>query len=68
MTSNQALIFLAIVGFFYLIPALIAFVRRHPSRWAILAVNAILGGTGFGWVLALVWALSATHIKVRIEQ
>ena len=42
---------------FYALPTLIAFRRRHPNRWAILAINLVLGQTGIGWVVSLVWAL-----------
>ncbi|KQP00333.1 superinfection immunity protein [Methylobacterium sp. Leaf91] len=45
----------------YSLPSIIAFHRRHPNRWVILAVNALFGGTLVGWVVALVWALHAVH-------
>ena len=45
----------------YALPSWIAFRRRHPNRWLILAVNLALGGTGFAWVGCLVWALHAAH-------
>lgn len=28
------------------LPSVVAFVRSHPNRWAILLVNVFLGGTG----------------------
>ncbi|GJE15615.1 superinfection immunity protein [Methylobacterium marchantiae] len=45
----------------YGLPSIIAFHRRHPNRWVILAVNGLFGGTLVGWVVALVWALHAVH-------
>lgn len=44
----------------YWIPTIIAFVRRHPSKLAILAANFFFGWSFIGWVLSLVWALSST--------
>lgn len=46
---------------FYLLPAIVAFRRQHPNRWLILAVNVMLGATGIGWAVALVWAFQAAH-------
>jgi hypothetical protein len=54
--SMGALIALLILP--YWIPTIIAFVRHHPSKGGILAMNLFLGWTFIGWVLAFVWALS----------
>ena len=43
----------------YLTPTLIAYQRQHRQALAIAAFNILLGGTGLGWALALVWALTA---------
>jgi hypothetical protein len=40
----------------YLIPTIIATVRRCHKSWAIVAFNLLLGWTAFGWGLALAWA------------
>jgi hypothetical protein len=45
----------------YVLPSIIAFRRLHPNRWLILAVNVMLGATGIGWAVALVWACYAAH-------
>lgn len=45
----------------YLIPSLVAFLRRHPNRWPILLINIALGGTILGWFGALIWAMHAIH-------
>lgn len=54
---------LAIVLFIYIIPSMVAFARKHPNRWAILAVNVVFGGTGIGWLGSLVWACNAVHLS-----
>ena len=43
----------------FLLPSIMAFRRRHVHRWAILATNLLLGATGVGWFVALMWALQA---------
>jgi ABC-type transport system involved in cytochrome c biogenesis permease component len=40
------------------LPTMIAFLRKHHSSAAILALNILLGWTGFGWIAAFVWSLS----------
>lgn len=49
---------LAILFVPYWAPTIIAFVRKHPSKGGILALNFFFGWTFIGWVLCLVWALS----------
>ena len=46
----------------YILPTVIAFSRRHPNRFPIMAINIVLGGTGLGWFGALIWALSIVHL------
>lgn len=43
---------------FYLIPTIIAFSRGHASKWAIFAVNFLLGWSVIGWGWAFIWALA----------
>jgi hypothetical protein len=43
----------------YLIPALVAYNRHHPSAGAILVLNLLLGWTVLGWIMSLVWASTA---------
>nr|WP_210236201.1 superinfection immunity protein [Methylobacterium sp. L1A1] len=50
----------------YVVPAIIAFRRRHPDRWPILAVNVCLSGTGLGWAAALIWALHAVYCVDKV--
>jgi hypothetical protein len=51
-------LFLMILFIPYWIPTIIAFVRKHPSRGGILALNFFFGWTFVGWVGSLAWALS----------
>jgi hypothetical protein len=44
---------------FYLLPTFIAAGRHHRNAGAIFALNLFLGWTLIGWVLALVWGLTA---------
>lgn len=45
----------------YLLPAEIAQRRKHHSWRAIFALNLLTGWTGLGWILALVWSLTAVR-------
>ena len=49
----------------YLLPALIAFCRRHRNRWIILLINMVFGGTVLGWFAALIWALNKLDDPVK---
>lgn len=51
---------IVIVAFFFL-PAIIAFKRAHPNRWAIFVINLCFGSTGIGWLGALIWAMHKVH-------
>ena len=44
----------------YPLPACIAFMRRHQNAAAILVLNLFLGWSGFGWIAALTWSLTAS--------
>ncbi|MFP6771756.1 MAG: superinfection immunity protein [Alphaproteobacteria bacterium] len=45
----------------FFLPAIIAFLRGHPRRWAIVVLLLALGWTVVGWWVALIWSLSATR-------
>jgi ABC-type transport system involved in cytochrome c biogenesis permease component len=51
----------AILLLLYLIPTIIAFGRRHHSRWAIMMTNLLLGWSGLGWIAALIWSLTGVR-------
>ena len=42
----------------YFTPTIIAWLRTHYNRWAILALNLLLGWTVLGWIVSLVWSFT----------
>jgi Superinfection immunity protein len=44
----------------YLLPTLVAAWRSHHQTAAIFVLNLLLGWTVLGWIIALVWAMTAT--------
>ncbi|RLQ89277.1 superinfection immunity protein [Notoacmeibacter ruber] len=42
-------------------PIVIAFIRRHPNRWAIFIITVVFGFTILGWLIALIWSLHGFH-------
>lgn len=53
-----AIILAAVV---YLLPALIASYRGHQDTAAIALLTILLGWSFIGWIIALVWSLSAVR-------
>jgi hypothetical protein len=53
------LILLGLIGLVYFIPMYVSYYRGHPNAMAIFPLNLLLGWTFTGWVVALVWALTA---------
>ena len=49
-----ALIVLALIS--YLLPTIVASIRRHADKGAIFVINLFLGWSLIGWVAALAWA------------
>lgn len=47
----------------YFLPIIIALGKRKQNSVAILVLNLLAGWTFFGWVIALVWALTADKPK-----
>lgn len=43
----------------YFLPAIIAVMRGHPNKTSIIVLNLLLGWTVIGWVVSIVWAVSA---------
>jgi hypothetical protein len=43
------------------VPTIVAFARHHHNRVAIFVLNFFFGWTGIGWVICLVWALTAVR-------
>jgi hypothetical protein len=46
----------------YFLPAMVAAWRGHHNAAAIAVLNLLLGWTGLGWIVALVWASTAPRI------
>jgi ABC-type transport system involved in cytochrome c biogenesis permease component len=51
------LFFFTFVIALYFFPSIIALIRKKHNLAAIMVLNLLLGLTGIGWVIALVWAL-----------
>ncbi len=56
--AGQILFALVLAALFFL-PTIIAAKKRHPNRIGIFVVNLLMGWTGLGWIVALIWALIA---------
>ena len=48
----------------YFLPATIGLIRDHDQKWAILTLNLLLGWTGIGWIVALIWAVTKGRTDV----
>lgn len=42
----------------YFLPGIVAQARKHKNKDAIAILNLLLGWTGLGWIIALVWAFT----------
>lgn len=51
----------------YFIPTVIAMVRKHDNRLAIIVLNVVAGWTFVGYVAALVWSLLRTSAVARTD-
>jgi len=56
----RGFLILAFAAGAYLLPGLIGQSRHHHQRTAIWVLDVFLGWTILGWIVALVWASSAT--------
>jgi hypothetical protein len=61
MDNGIAIITICIGFFLYMLPAVVGSCRHHHNQLAITMLNLLLGWTGLGWALALVWACTATR-------
>lgn len=43
----------------YFVPAIVAHVRRHKNQAPIFLTNLIFGWTGIGWLIAIIWSMTA---------
>jgi hypothetical protein len=58
----------AIVAALYFVPWIIALLRQHQSAGAIFVLNLFLGWTFLGWIVALVWSMTAVDKRVPPKQ
>jgi hypothetical protein len=49
----------------YFLPSIIALARSKRDTLAIFLLNFLLGWTGVGWIVALVWAAKHDVVVVR---
>lgn len=42
----------------YFLPTIVANQRKHRQYAAILTLNLLLGWTGLGWIIALIWSVT----------
>lgn len=42
----------------YLLPAIIGVNRNHKHKLLIVILNTLLGWTGVGWLICLIWSLT----------
>lgn len=70
MTTGSAVaVFFVLLGLgLWMVPAMIAFSRKHPKRKAILITDLLLSWTIIGWFFALAWALLAVEESAPAEQ
>jgi len=57
--GSDGAIWSILIGLFiliYLIPSLVAYARKVPSKFSITVLNVLLGWSLIGWVISLVWA------------
>lgn len=55
----DGLLLIAFAILAYFLPTIIASLRGHHNDVAIFVLNLLLGWTLLGWVIALVWSLTA---------
>ena len=59
MNEASGILTILLFGMVYFLPSFIAACRGHHNAGAIFALNLLLGWTFIGWVMAVVWALTA---------
>jgi hypothetical protein len=57
--------FVLITALVYFLPTVIALARGHHNGFAIFLTNLLLGWTLIGWVIALIWSVTASERRIR---
>jgi hypothetical protein len=65
LTPIGALMLVGIGALVMFTPSFVAYHRDHHNKRAIFALNLLLGLTGVGWAIALVWALTEVRNRPR---
>ena len=61
--DGLGVVVLPIVVALYLLPTAVAVARSHNQRRAIFLLNFLLGWSVIGWIVAMVWAVTALSDK-----
>jgi hypothetical protein len=71
MSDNEVIAIYGVGGIFglflYLIPSIVAYVRKQKNVLSIFVLNFFLGWMIIGWVVALVWALREDQRNLNIS-
>lgn len=57
--------FVLVTALVYFLPTVIALARGHHNGFAIFLTNLLLGWTLIGWVIALIWSVTASERRIR---
>jgi len=55
---------LILAALVYFLPTVIALARGHHNGFAIFLTNLLLGWTMIGWLIALIWSVTAVARRV----
>lgn len=66
MENGTGFITLALFGFVYFLPWVVASSRHHHNRGAIAVLNLLLGWTILGWIISIVWASTEVHQPAKV--
>lgn len=71
LTGNKGEIEMEFISFMmvmiviYFVPSLVAELRHHHNAMAILVANIFFGWTVIGWIICLIWAVTAVRWPVE---
>lgn len=58
--------FVLAVVLVHFLPTIIALARGHHNGFAIFLTNLLLGWTVIGWIIALIWSVTAIERRVLV--
>lgn len=64
-TALRVIIGIILIVTLVFIPTGVALMRRHNNFIPILLVNLLLGITGIGWIVALIWSFTSNVKETR---